>query len=102
MYERWQKNNLKHALAVRRGVHLTGARQCGKTTLADCIGLDNCRNYTLDDDDVLATAISDPKGFVKHQQGETLMIDEVQKAPILLNAIKMVLDKDDCSLRKEE
>lgn len=94
MYERWQKDNLKHALTVRRGVHLTGARQCGKTTLADCIRLDNCRNYTLDDDDVLATAISDPKGFVKHRQGETLMIDEVQKAPILLNAIKMVLDKD--------
>ena len=37
MINRWIIDELKHKLAYRRGVHLTGARQVGKSTLKDSI-----------------------------------------------------------------
>ena len=42
----------------------------------------------------MPNAVNDAKGFVKHGDGETIIIEEIQKAPRLLNAIKMVVDKD--------
>lgn len=92
MIERWLKKALMDKLAYRRGVHLTGARQVGKSTLVNDIQLPKCRRYTLDAMSVREVASIDPTGFVKHAAGETLVIDEVQKVPELLNAIKMVLD----------
>ena len=94
MIRRWQETNLLLALKNRRAVHLTGARQCGKTTLASIFPSPSYRNITLDDAAYLAAAQMDPAGFVNRQSGETLIIDEVQKAPELLNAIKMRLDHD--------
>ena len=77
---------------VRRGVNLTGVRQSGKTTLAGMVKLPKARHYTMDDKEIRRSAADDPKGFVKHSDGETLVIDEVQKVPDLLDAIKIVLD----------
>lgn len=94
MVNRWQMQRLKHLLSVRRGVNLTGARQVGKSTLAKSLELPNSRIWTLDDDFALEAAKSDPPSFVKHKTGETLIIDEIQKAPALLNAIKIVIDND--------
>ena len=94
MVKRWQLERLKHLLSARRGVNLTGARQVGKSTLAKSLTLTNSRIWTLDDDLALQAAKSDPPSFVKHMPGETLIIDEIQKAPTLLNAIKIVLDND--------
>lgn len=34
MISRWQEKNLVSAINARRAVHLTGVRQCGKSTLA--------------------------------------------------------------------
>lgn len=94
MIRRWQDANLLSALKNRRAVHLTGARQCGKTTLASTFPSPSYRNITLDDAAYLVAAQMDPAGFVNRQPGETLIIDEVQKAPELLNAIKIQLDHD--------
>lgn len=94
MVNRWQMQRLKHLLSVRRGVNLTGARQVGKSTLAKSLELPNSRIWTLDDDFALEAAKSDPPSFVKHKLGEILIIDEIQKAPALLNAIKIVIDND--------
>lgn len=92
MYRRWQEQNLLSAVKSRRAVHLTGARQCGKSTLASCVPLEKSRRYTFDDDGVCLTAESDPTGFVARVPGETVVIDEVQKVPAILNAVKMNLD----------
>ena len=92
MITRWQERNLISAVAARRAVHLTGARQCGKSTLASVVQLDKCRRYTFDDDGTRSTAKGDPHGFVARRGGETLVIDEVQKVPAILNAIKMQVD----------
>jgi uncharacterized protein len=73
-------------------VMVIGPRQCGKTTLVrELVG--GSRSYlTLDDDTVLAAARHDPMGFVREL--DVAVIDEVQRAPDLLRAIKLSVDDD--------
>lgn len=94
MIRRWIENDLLAALKARRGVHLTGARQSGKTTLARMLSLPDARRLSLDDATLLAAAKLSPGDFVERLQGETLIIDEIQKAPELLDAIKINVDED--------
>jgi len=90
-YRRWQQDAITNALEFRRVLVLAGSRQCGKTTLAKAIANDDAVYRTLDDATLLDAALSDPHGFVHH--GDSLMIiDEVQKAPVLLQAIKQDVD----------
>lgn len=92
-YQRWQASSVNNALKVRRVVVIAGARQCGKTTLARQITGEGDIFFTLDDSALLVTARNDPLGFVKHSSG-TLIIDEIQKAPWLLPAIKQIVDRN--------
>ena len=94
MIERWQKDEVVSSLKCFRVVNLTGARQCGKTTLAGMVPLASARRFTLDDEETRKAAKSDPYGFVARADGETIVIDEIQKAPELLNAIKMRVDRN--------
>ena len=94
MIKRWIERRLNELLKVRRGVNLTGARQVGKSTLAGFVQPPHARRYTLDDKDIRRSAADDPGGFVRHTPGEMLIIDEIQKVPDLLDAIKIVLDED--------
>lgn len=94
MIARWQTEKVRRLLGLRRGVNLTGARQVGKSTLARALDLPNAALWTLDDARVRGAAIGDPPSFVKHEAGQTLVIDEIQKVPELLEAIKMVVDRD--------
>lgn len=94
MIYRWQESWLRELLGVRRGVHLTGVRQCGKTTLAGLVTGPSVKHFMLDDETFLKAAKDDPKTFVDRAPNETLVIDEIQKVPELLNAIKMRVDHD--------
>lgn len=94
MIKRWMTEDVMSALRSRRGVHLTGARQSGKTTLSTMLEVGSCKRRPLDDDGLLAMAKASPSDFVERHDGETLIIDEIQKAPELLNAIKMRVDAD--------
>ena len=94
---RWQEKRILSMIQVRRGVNLTGARQVGKSTLANLITLPSVRRYSFDDPMIRNAAKDDPHGFVQHKAGETIIIDEIQKVPELLEAIKMVVDKDNSS-----
>lgn len=80
------------ALAEARVVCLLGARQSGKTTLVRAIANDEyrARYVSLDDPAALELARTDPTGFVAG--AERLVIDEVQRAPDLLLAIKRAVD----------
>ena len=94
-YPRWQAQRLSDMLATRRVVMVTGARQSGKTTLVRKLMSNEMRYYTLDDQNVCEAAQSDPHLFVSNlPKAGTLMIDEVQKVPALLPAIKYVVDQD--------
>ena len=94
MIKRWQEKLLREEINTRRGVHLTGARQCGKTTLAEFVAQDEMRHLTLDDERLLKSAKDDPYSFVDRRDGRPLVIDEIQKAVELLNAIKIRIDHD--------
>ncbi|MDR2721025.1 MAG: AAA family ATPase [Puniceicoccales bacterium] len=91
--KRWQEQTVRLALQERRVVILSGARQVGKTTLAKRIAGGDATYRTLDDAKMLQTAKSDPGAFVRSGRSLTI-IDEIQRAPELLSAIKMVVDGD--------
>jgi predicted AAA+ superfamily ATPase len=92
IFPRFSAETLTTALKDTPVVMVNGPRQCGKTTLVrEFAGRD--RTYiTLDDDTVLAAAGSDPAGFVRNL--DRTIIDEVQRAPDLLRAIKRSVDND--------
>jgi len=79
-------------LTQARVVCLLGARQVGKTTLIRSIAAAEhpARYVSLDEPAALEEARTDPTGFVAGR--ERLAIDEVQRAPELLPAIKRVVD----------
>lgn len=93
MIDRWMLGDVVESLRYRRIVHITGARQTGKTTLASSAPIPGARRYTMDNDTIRATAGDDPIEFTARRPGETVVIDEVQKAPELLNAIKIHVDE---------
>jgi len=83
------------AMQSARAVALLGARQAGKSTLARVLasGPVPADYVTLDSDPVRAAAQADPEGFVA-TLGRSTVIDEVQRAPDLLLAVKARLDRD--------
>nr|CAA6829689.1 MAG: ATPase component BioM of energizing module of biotin ECF transporter [uncultured Thiotrichaceae bacterium] len=72
---------------------LTGARQVGKTTLFESCAPANYRYVTLDDPEQAALAKDDPALFFQ-RHSPPLIIDEVQYAPELFRAIKLIVDRD--------
>ncbi len=75
-------------------VLIHGPRQCGKTTLAKQVAATHgYRYFTLDDAAVETAIFADAVGFVADLP-EHAIIDEVQRAPKLLLAIKAVVDRD--------
>ncbi len=75
-------------------VVITGPRQSGKSTLAEQIGREiGAQQVTLDDAAAKAAANADPAGFVE-QARLPLLIDEFQKAPGLMEAIKSRVDRE--------
>jgi predicted AAA+ superfamily ATPase len=94
MYSRFSKNLLKELLNEFRILYLTGPRQAGKTTLAQQIAKDlEMRYISLDEQTALASAQSDPHGFIDSFAGQPIVLDEFQYAPELISAIKLISDQ---------
>ena len=80
------------ALRVMPAVVVTGARQTGKSTLVRELAPVDARLYlTLDDLDVMEQAAAAPADLVARAPKMTL--DEIQRAPALLHAIKRAIDQ---------
>ena len=92
LFPRFAAELVTTALKDTPVVMVTGPRQCCKTTLVRDLVASNREFITLDDDTVLASARSDPTGLVRGLTRTT--IDEVQRAPDLLRAIKRSVDDD--------
>jgi predicted AAA+ superfamily ATPase len=90
--ERFSADPVALALTDTPVVMVIGPRQCGKTTLVRQLAAQGRQYVTLDDDTVLQAARSDPAGFVRGF--DLVAIDEVQRAPELLRAIKRSVDSD--------
>ena len=84
---------VRAALADTRIVAIVGPRQSGKTTLARRIAAADGRPFiTLDDDQFRRFARNDPAGFMRAQPAA--VIDEIQRAPGLILALKQAVDED--------
>ena len=80
-------------LRVQPVVVVMGARQTGKSTLAQTHpDLENHRYVTLDDVENRALASRSPADLLA--LSDRLILDEVQRAPDVLLAIKMAVDRD--------
>jgi uncharacterized protein len=83
---------LADRLRVMPAVVVTGARQTGKSTLAELQAPGTRRYRSLDDLDVLQLATDDPAALL--QGPDPITLDEVQRAPGLLSAVKRAIDQD--------
>lgn len=92
MYPRFATARIRQALADTRVVLLAGPRQAGKTTLAQSLADDRRTFETLDNATTRSAATLDPTGFVRNL--DRAVIDEIQRAPDLLLAIKESVDAD--------
>ena len=92
LFHRFAADRVTVALKDTPVVMLIGPRQSGKTTLVRDLVAGDRAYVTLDDDTVLEGAREDPAGFMRGLDRST--IDEVQRAPELLRAIKRSVDQD--------
>lgn len=95
LFPRHDRPLIVDALSDTRVVLVLGARQVGKSTLTREVGADamNAQVLTLDDKTTREAANNDPTGFIAALDSAVL-IDEVQRAPDLLLAIKERVDAD--------
>jgi predicted AAA+ superfamily ATPase len=93
LYARRIESRIAETLQDTPVVLLAGPRQAGKTTLVRQIAADNGLRYlTLDDELTLLSAREDPVGMIRSL--DRAVIDEIQRAPQLLLAIKKSVDED--------
>jgi len=95
MIRRHLQDTLARSLAQFPAALLIGARQVGKSTLAQALagGEWPARYVTLDQRTILDAALLDPDGFIR-ELGTPVVIDEIQRAPDLLRAVKLAIDRD--------
>lgn len=91
LFRRHLQPLLQEALGDTPAVLINGPRQSGKTTLARQCG-EGMPYLSLDDATRLSAARADPQGFIR--QIDRAIIDEIQRAPELLLALKLSIDSD--------
>lgn len=97
LVERGVEENLKELLMYSPIVHIEGARQVGKSTLASVFAQEDSSRFTqvtLDNENALNMAQQSPQEFVRLGGEGTLIIDEIQRMPGLTLAIKETVDQD--------
>ena len=88
---RLMNDSLAEHLRLMPSVVVTGARQTGKSTLVRQLQGAERRYVTLDDTEALSAARTDPELILSGPQPVT--IDEVQREPQLMLAIKREIDE---------
>lgn len=93
--ERHVRIGVEEALSDTPIVLLVGARQVGKTTIArQFASKSNAVFVSLDSQNSYDFAQRDPEGFVRQAGEGLLIIDEVQRCPQLVFALKETVDSD--------
>ena len=92
LHPRWIESRIDEALLDTPVVLLAGPRQAGKTTLVRQFAERGLDYLTLDDELTLLSAREDPVGMIRNL--DRAVIDEIQRAPQLLLAIKKSVDED--------
>jgi len=85
--------HILHDIPLKPVILITGARQCGKTTLCELISRKYGFDYvTLADRNERSLAREDPEMFLKVHPAP-LIIDEVQYARVLFDSIEAEIDR---------
>lgn len=92
LFPRRIEPRIAEALSDTPVVLLAGPRQAGKTTLVRQVAESGSRYLTMDDELTLLSAREDPVGMIRSLN--RAVIDEIQRAPALLLAIKKSVDED--------
>ena len=92
LYSRLIAARVAEALTDTPVVLIAGPRQAGKTTLVRQMANQGLRYLTLDDELTRLAAKEDPVGMIRSL--DRAIIDEIQRAPQLLLAIKKTVDED--------
>ncbi len=92
LYPRHLVLQVEQAMQDTPVVLLAGPRQAGKTTLARQQAGPGMPFLTLDDSLTLMAARQDPTGLIRRL--DRAVIDEIQRAPELLLALKKTVDED--------
>ena len=92
LFPRQIQARIAEALTDTPVVLVAGPRQAGKTTLVRQEAEHGMRYLTLDDELTLLSAREDPAGMIRSL--DRAVIDEIQRAPQLLLAIKKSVDED--------
>ena len=92
MIQRFIEPQLQRLAAQFPVITVTGPRQSGKTTLVQhhFTGYDY---VNLEEPEIRTYAIEDPKGFLADHPAP-LIIDEVQRVPLLLSYIQVISDRE--------
>ncbi len=92
MFQRYIEGRVREALSDTPVILITGPRRAGKTTLAKGLKISSLNYLTLDDQTIMESAKTDPAGFIRGL--DCAIIDEIQRVPELLLAIKKSVDDD--------
>ena len=90
LYPRRIEPRIAESLLDTPVVLLAGPRQAGKTTLVRQMAKESMRYLTMDDELTRLAAHEDPVGLIRNL--DRAVIDEIQRAPQLLLAIKKSID----------
>ena len=94
MLDRWITNRLEKSISHNPTMALLGARQIGKTTLAQRIA-ENQDSIYLDlenAEDIIK--LRDPKTFLDAHSDKLVILDEIQCAPDLFKTLRGLIDKN--------
>lgn len=93
MIDREKLAEIKRLVSSAPMVVLTGPRQIGKTTLAFQLAEDRQSLYLdLEDSEDLAK-LSEPKLFLSDHLDKLVVLDEVQRAPGIFQALRGLIDR---------
>lgn len=93
MIKRTIHSKIEESLKGFPVIVLTGARQVGKSTeVYSFVKTHGFKYISLDDIDERKLAGNDPKYFIE-KHGYPLIIDEVQYAPIVMEAIEKIVNR---------
>ncbi len=92
MINREAATELKKLAKQYKAIAIVGPRQSGKTTLVRQVFYDK-PYVSLENPDIRAFALEDPKGFLRQYSGGAIL-DEIQRVPQIFSYLQQILDEN--------